>query len=498
MQKITNNAKAEPMVRWVLLQQFDGSQRDQQIPVVGSLALGRDDQCDIVIGSPSISSFHARIEEDADQLWIQDLDSTNGTFVNGQRIKNRFCLTDGDKVRCANSVLIVNLARNTPSHTVEKTIRSIQFERLFNGGFLPFFQPIMDIRHEPNSVTGLEMLGRSRVIGLRTPQEMFTTASELDLEIELSSALMQQGFESSDQHLPAGIKLFFNTQPRELRDDRLLESLEALRHQHPHRGMTVEISATALEDLNKLVRFGSRLRDLNIKLAIHNFGSEEPRLFALRDVQPNYVKFDEKLIRNIEKQSLEHQRFVYALLKFIKELGIKAIAERVETESEHKTLSQMGFGLAQGLFYSGPISLPDCISWLEQTPLAKGEQVHLSDSANTFPNAPTNVKAETTTNVVDYHAEDWIFAQDPQCYTIQVQSTTSLKHAEAFVAQQNGKDNFAIFSKPTKSRMLYVVICGIYKDKVSANAAAAMLPSAAVSPLIQSVGDVQNQIMVTD
>lgn len=124
--------------------------------------------------------------------------------------------------------------------------------------------------------------------------------------------------------------------------------------------------------------------------------------------------------------------------------------------------------------------------------------MHHSDPANTFPNAPSKVKAETTTNVVDYHAEDWIFAQDPKCYTIQVQSTTSLKHAEAFVAQQNGKDNFAIFAKPTKSRMLYVVICGIYKDKASANAAAAMLPSAAVSPLIQSVGDVQNQIMVTD
>ena len=498
VQDVTHNTTTQPQARWMLLQQSDSGQRAQQIPIVGSLALGRDAQCDIVIESQSISSFHARIEEELGKLWIQDLNSTNGTLVNGQRIKNRFCLNDGDKVRCANSVFIIKETPRDPGQTIEKTIRSIQFERLFNGGFLPFFQPIMDIGDEPNTVMGLEMLGRSRVIGLRTPQEMFSTASQLDLEIELSSSLMQQGFESSDQHLPPEIKLFFNTQPRELRDDRLLNSLEALRNNHPHRGLTIEISAKALEDLDTLVRFGSRLQDLNIKLAIHNFGSTEPRLFALRDIHPHYVKFDENLIRNIENQSLEHQRFVYALVKFIKELGIKAVAERVETEGEHQTLRQMGFGLAQGLFYGGPKSLPACISWLEQIPLVKSERPNHAEPVTVTPLTSRSVNAEHTAGLIDYHSEDWIMQQRPESYTVQVQIATSLKRAEAYVAKQDDKDEFAIFAKPNKSRMVYVVICGRHRDQESAQAALNKLPAAAVSPLIRAIGDIQNEIAGTD
>ncbi|HHW57241.1 MAG TPA: FHA domain-containing protein [Clostridia bacterium] len=49
--------------------------------------IGRSDECDIVIESPYVSAKHAIIRKKGRKFYIQDLNSTNGTFVNGKRIK---------------------------------------------------------------------------------------------------------------------------------------------------------------------------------------------------------------------------------------------------------------------------------------------------------------------------------------------------------------------------------------------------------------------------
>lgn len=58
--------------------------------------IGRADDCDIVIENPYISSKHALIRKKGNKFTIQDLNSTNGTFVNGKRIKNITRLKNND------------------------------------------------------------------------------------------------------------------------------------------------------------------------------------------------------------------------------------------------------------------------------------------------------------------------------------------------------------------------------------------------------------------
>lgn len=65
---------------------------------VGVLRIGRDEQNDLILHESSVSSFHAelvRLEDDG--LRVIDLDSSNGTFVNGDRI-NRAVLKAGDRL----------------------------------------------------------------------------------------------------------------------------------------------------------------------------------------------------------------------------------------------------------------------------------------------------------------------------------------------------------------------------------------------------------------
>ncbi len=63
-----------------------------------AMVLGRDPQCDHVLDYPMVSWRHARITRDGASLFVEDLNSSNGTFVNGVRIRERTVVKPGDDV----------------------------------------------------------------------------------------------------------------------------------------------------------------------------------------------------------------------------------------------------------------------------------------------------------------------------------------------------------------------------------------------------------------
>jgi pSer/pThr/pTyr-binding forkhead associated (FHA) protein len=67
---------------------------------VGEVTLGRSASCNIVAESGAVSKVHARIERTADQLILEDLGSSNGTFVNGEKVMTAM-LRDGDVILLA-------------------------------------------------------------------------------------------------------------------------------------------------------------------------------------------------------------------------------------------------------------------------------------------------------------------------------------------------------------------------------------------------------------
>jgi hypothetical protein len=64
------------------------------------LTIGRGGQNDLVLGGDEFASArHARIESRRDGVWVRDLDSTNGTYVNGARVEGASRLGSGDVLR---------------------------------------------------------------------------------------------------------------------------------------------------------------------------------------------------------------------------------------------------------------------------------------------------------------------------------------------------------------------------------------------------------------
>ncbi len=83
------------------------SQSGLEIPIESVVVMGRSDQADVVLDDSYASEFHLRFSIDDDSLLVQDLGSTNGTYVNGRRITTPVPVTRGDAVQVGKSVMEV-------------------------------------------------------------------------------------------------------------------------------------------------------------------------------------------------------------------------------------------------------------------------------------------------------------------------------------------------------------------------------------------------------
>ena len=102
------------------------------------LLIGRDSSCDIVIPVREASRYHARLVKDPQGVLLEDLDSKNGTFRNGERIDEPIYLLDGDMIQIALVQGFVYLSSDStlPLDLEELSTASIPALRIDNKGIL--------------------------------------------------------------------------------------------------------------------------------------------------------------------------------------------------------------------------------------------------------------------------------------------------------------------------------------------------------------------------
>jgi EAL domain-containing protein (putative c-di-GMP-specific phosphodiesterase class I) len=234
------------------------------------------------------------------------------------------------------------------------TADALEIAKTIDAGALDatHFQPIVSMHDR--QVFGYEVLARSRFFGLRDPRSMFAAAKILDLEAELSRILREEGVRNG-RVLPEGHALFVNTHPIEMDDvDLLLFSLQELRQLEPKRPLVLEIHESSVTKSETMQQLRSALADLNIDLAYDDFGAGQARLIELVEVPPHYLKFDMRLVQNIQTASVDRQRMLANLVQMVRELGITPLAEGIETSGDDAVCRQIGFTCAQGFFYGYP------------------------------------------------------------------------------------------------------------------------------------------------
>jgi len=99
---------------------FHGNRRI--ILQAGENIVGRGEDATTIIDDPEVSRHHVRIIIDPHRVTVEDLDSKNGTFVNGERISRRVEVDDGDEVRLGPLALMVKIvARSDDTQTASST-----------------------------------------------------------------------------------------------------------------------------------------------------------------------------------------------------------------------------------------------------------------------------------------------------------------------------------------------------------------------------------------
>jgi EAL domain-containing protein (putative c-di-GMP-specific phosphodiesterase class I) len=353
---------AKPAVVWSLVGVWGDGQPARKVALGASqCVVGRLEDADLRLDFGGVSKRHSCLRLVADQLYVKDLGSTNGTFVNGRRIAEETLLQPGDIVQFANAPFHVSRdALIEPQCTqaeqiVDHAMALLQFDRLMSQrAVTPHFQPIVTIAER--TIVAFEVLARSQVLGLETAQVLFETASLVQQEVELSRLLREEALRIglSNPRIP---ELFLNTHPAEAEDDRLIPSLRDLRHAFPHTPMALEIHEFAVTDLTRMRAIQRELRSLKIKLAYDDFGSGQARLVELVEVPPDYLKFDRGLIQGICTAPEQRQQMLGTLVRMARDLGIVTLAEGVETAEDSQVCEQLGFELGQGYFYGRPEAL---------------------------------------------------------------------------------------------------------------------------------------------
>ena len=372
-----NGMKEKENIKWFLEAVADANREWKVVVETDPFIVGRDEDCELKLTDKRISKRHFEIRRGGDLIWIRDLESTNGTFVNHKKIKQAELLEQGDIITVGKFKFCIKNEKSNTTPIADETFSSDSMDisqefkdlyslepklraLLIDRDVIPHFQPIL--KFSDMEVVGYEILGRISDECLPSnPSELLELAQLFGYDSDLSTLFREVGVDIG-KNLPGSPDLFVNTTPMEVyKINTLLESLKKIHDMAPSNRIVVEINEKAITNKNEMSRLRNGLEKLNIGLAFDDFGAGQTRLVELAKTPPDYLKFDASLIHEIHLAPKRLHQMVSTFVKAAQDLGIGTLAEGIECSDEAKTCQQLGFNFAQGFFYGKPLPITEMI-----------------------------------------------------------------------------------------------------------------------------------------
>jgi EAL domain-containing protein (putative c-di-GMP-specific phosphodiesterase class I) len=221
------------------------------------------------------------------------------------------------------------------------------------------FQPIIDI--ESQQVFAYEALVRGR--SNESAASVFSALPASQLHAFDRAARIQAIGLAAALGLKTGLSLNFLPQALETLPDAISSTIDAARKAGlSERKIFLEVTEGELiRDLAGFSTTINQYRASGLHLAIDDFGAGYSGLNMLADFQPDVIKIDMHLVRNIDSKG-PRQAIVRAVIQACDDLGIEVIAEGIETRPEYQWFKRAGVKLFQGYLFGRPtfesLSLP--------------------------------------------------------------------------------------------------------------------------------------------
>jgi len=238
---------------------------------------------------------------------------------------------------------------------------SIAFPKaLKQGDMIVYYQPKVSLKD--NSLCGCEALVRWVRDGLIVPPMDFIPALEREGTIcDLDMYVFEKVCKDIRRWLDHGMKpvrVSVNFSKLHFKDERFAEHILDIIHRQGIPATYIEIElteASGFESFDNFVEFSKIMRDNGIEVSIDDFGTGYSSLNVLKKLDVDIIKLDKSFIDTIRNEDVQDEVFIRNIVNMINELGMRVVAEGVETDTQVEFLKKIDCAAVQGYYYDRPM-----------------------------------------------------------------------------------------------------------------------------------------------
>ena len=307
-----------------------------------------------VISERMRNSIRRKLERYSNQRWHSNLTVHTGYS----------CVLRDPTIRIERSIQhALKKARDVSGQEIENEMirQHVALQKIISqNSLLILFQPIVYL--ENLEVLGYEALSRGpEDSGFKGTELLFAFAETTNMLLELERLCRKNALRAA-QSMGITHKLFLNSSARALQDkdftpDQLAGYVKELGLQQDR--IVLEITErVAIQEWDSFKKVLRQFRDHGFQIAIDDMGAGYSSLQAIAELEPDYMKFDISLVRNIH-QNLIKKGLLETLVALSSKIKASLIAEGIEDKEEYEALRSLGVQLGQGYVFASPsIQLP--------------------------------------------------------------------------------------------------------------------------------------------
>ncbi len=231
-----------------------------------------------------------------------------------------------------------------------------------------FYQPKVDLKR--GRVTGVEALVRWQhpQHGLLLPDEFIPLAEQTGLIRPLTLFVLDEALRQMRRWHKSGraLTVSINLSAKHLQDQQLADKIASLigKWQVPARALILELTESAImADPLRAMNTLKKLKEMGVMMAIDDFGTGYSSLVYLKQLPVSEIKIDKSFVINMLDNS-EDMVIVRSTIDLAHNMGLRVVAEGVESVAVMKKLTELGCDQAQGYCISCPASAAELTEWL--------------------------------------------------------------------------------------------------------------------------------------
>lgn len=299
---------------------------DEDIPVI------------LVTGRPSVESAIQAMDSGAMRYLLKPVDKSELVSVVASAVRRR-------RTAMLQRAALSALEELRPGNASDLDRR---FQAALDAVYM-VYQPI--IRWSERKVHGYEALVRSSEPSIPHPGALFDAAEQLKKTVDLARVIRAKSPMPMIQQPDRGL-LFYNLHVRDL-DDETLYAEDSPLASIASRVVLEITERAALDEVKDVQAKVARLRSLGYSIAVDDLGAGYSGLNSLAELEPDVVKLDMTLVRDIHKSATK-RKLVRSIVALCIDMGIEVVAEGVENTEERDCVVELGCDLLQGYFFARP------------------------------------------------------------------------------------------------------------------------------------------------